>query len=998
MGDIKDPIAPRRGGHSVGIPAVPVGHQGNSSVSKLEAYIELDRRDAEYVGHKRIAARFASMFTGRFIYTVGCGWLEFNGSFWEECGDSQPWNAVETVCRQAIRDAADMEKADRKKLLSIVNQCDSASGTRSVLDHVKRWPGIAENDEALDAHPGLFALTNGVFDLYAGEFRKATPEDRLTLHGGVAYDPNAQCPKYDELMRLYQPDEEIRTYLHRLAGAAMEGKQNLQILPIWHGQTAGNGKGTTERAWARVFGTYAQRIPVEALLAKGKYDQYKDEKAKLKGARLVFTTEPSEGMRFSNGTVKSMTGGDPVTSREVYKSSVTFDPTWLILMSTNTRIGMPGDPGMERRIKEIHWGYTIPREEMTDSIEDLLASEAPGILNRILAGWFDYRANGIQHPEAVEKATQEYFAEVDPLNQWLDECTVREIDATATFANMYQSYKSWCESNGERFPKGARSLADALRRKGLVDSRTAAFRYWKDIRVLNDGNNGYTGWPNSTGGGTSVPEPRIVASSEEPISVVPQQTTEPGGLVVLPARQPQLPTQAVIQQVVTEVSPQNVDMMYEALKEDLQKAQSVESLKEMGEDIKDRFVNRSEFPFTAGQVDDLKATYRKRAQELNQRLHVPSPRTTPEQARSKVVLTLPEGSSPQHAQFLTAAIERKSIRTQQQCDTLAVAIGRLDEIENQNTENQLAEEEVAQAGTTLRVLAALEGSRKEHGPFAPRRGGRAPWWQAPMPDAVQKTRTPGWNWKRADYAGAAIVLDRNGGWPAGASSVTVVHGELEHTGPIPDVSDTLDPGRYLVEVHPWYETGLPSPLGDFDPGRQIWITRGRMQLLRFLAEADRWPDISALDSYTGKPARLASWAGYVGELRRYARENYGQKSAADGAVKYAFGQTMGLLAGSSSETGDGREWKKSKARRQDWKQDIEDQAAVTLWRVADECLKLTPDTGPLALRNVDELIIPESALDVVTVEHDGRRPAVRIDETGIKFGTFKTKATQAWGV
>lgn len=471
------------------------GGSGMGPTTTLDRPAPPERRDQQYTGHKRMAARFAELFAGKFIHTPGQGWMKYTGSYWEACSDAAPWNAVEMTCRHAIRDAGDMEdKKSRKALLKVVMTCESESGTKSVLAHAKRWDGIAVDDTQLDAKPGLFAVNNGVLDLYSnGQFRRAQPGDLLTMHGNVAFDPEAECPTYDGMMELYQPDPEIRDYLHRLAGAAMEGKQNLQNLITWFGETAGNGKGTTERAWARVFGTYCRRIPVEALVTRGKFDQYKDEKAKLRGARLVFTTEPSEGMRFSAGTVKSLTGGDPVTSREVYKSSVTFDPTWLVMMSTNARVSLPTDFGMQRRLKEVPWEFQIPRDQMSDAVEDQLAAEASGILNRFLAGWLQYQESGIAHPQSVEDSTQDYFRSVDPLRKFIEEC-LEEVEPTFTGPTkdrMYQLYRHWCQESGERFIETKTGFGRALLKPepsgpGFEEGRSATMRYWKGYQINPD--------------------------------------------------------------------------------------------------------------------------------------------------------------------------------------------------------------------------------------------------------------------------------------------------------------------------------------------------------------------------------------------------------------------------------------------------------------------------------------------------------------------------------
>jgi putative DNA primase/helicase len=370
---------------------------------RKKAPVQTTPRDGEVPdsglrGHKRMASRFAQAFRGTFIHTPGRGWLEFNGARYEDCGESRPWNAVHSVCLAALRELPDLPAHHRDALYEDIRRCDSSDATAGVLKHARHWPGIGHKDEQLDAHPGLFVVDNGTYDLYAHAFRPSDPADLMTLAGGVAYDPDADCPLYDHLMSLYQPDPQVRAYLHRLGGAAMEGRQNLQNLIINYGSTGGNGKGTTQRAWMHVFGAYADVVDIGMLLARKGYDQYRDDKALLKGKRLLYPTEPSAGQKFDGGTVKALTGGDKVKGAQKYKSAVSFDPTWLIMLSTNNRVASPADGGMARRLKEIGWTYTIPDDAKRDDLDELLRAEGSGILNRLLAGWADYRTNGVQEP------------------------------------------------------------------------------------------------------------------------------------------------------------------------------------------------------------------------------------------------------------------------------------------------------------------------------------------------------------------------------------------------------------------------------------------------------------------------------------------------------------------------------------------------------------------------------------------------------------------------
>lgn len=289
-----------------------------------------------------------------------------------------------------------------------------------------------------------------------------------------------------------------------------------------------------------------------------------------------------------------------------------------------------------------------------------------------------------------------------------------------------------------------------------------------------------------------------------------------------------------------------------------------------------------------------------------------------------------------------------------------------------------------------KLLAALEGT------CAPRKRidgrMRAPYWRPELPAALELVQVvSSWSWKRP-YAGDVAVLDRSGAWISAASSVDVAHGELEHTG---DAEFTGRPGLYEVSVYPWLEDGLPNPLGRTLKGQEtVWVPAPRVKLLQELAAAGRWPDAAVVNSYTGEPVRMLKWTNHVNSLRADAIRRHGRDSEEYDAVKVAFSQALSLMIGAKTP-GQPRKWKCA-AQRPDWTYSIQDQAAVTLWRWADACRQVAPELPPVAMRNVDELVIPRAALEIVTTtERPGGKKPLEIDPTGIKLGTFKLKEVRA---
>lgn len=316
---------------------------------------------------------------------------------------------------------------------------------------------------------------------------------------------------------------------------------------------------------------------------------------------------------------------------------------------------------------------------------------------------------------------------------------------------------------------------------------------------------------------------------------------------------------------------------------------------------------------------------------------------------------------------------------------------------------------VETAAPVLRFLERL------HDDFPPRRTVmgrlRRPLWQPPLPEITDRVRVSSWSWKRP-HDGPLAVLDATAAYMTGASSVEVAHGALVHT---PDAAryDYL-PGFYKLVVHPWTEPGLPHPLGNVEVGDEIWFAHPRVQLVQRLADAGRYPDGTIVDAWTcgrdqaGKPnaVRLNKWTDYMKGVRADVIARYGYKTV-DGTdvpqykrVKDNFSQARALMTGRKT-LGQGRSFDPtSRIHRPDWGFSIAEQSAANLWRAADDVLEVLarlgyPYLGPVSLRNVDELVVPQEAVPLIrkTPRSRGRGP-LPIDQAGLALGTFKVKAIE----
>ena len=183
----------------------------------------------------------------------------------------------------------------------------------------------------------------------------------------------------------------------------------------------GTGKTTFQETLKHVWGDYCCGIDPNSLAASGKPDAAKarPDLAKLPGVRLVFANESRAGLRLDEGLLKSMTGADTMTARELYQAEFDFIPTHKIWLRTNSApLFDGGDSGMQRRVRLVPFDHVVANKD--PKLPEKLRGEAAGILNWALAGLADYRQNGLIEPAVVTEGTKDYVEGLDHIKQFIE--------------------------------------------------------------------------------------------------------------------------------------------------------------------------------------------------------------------------------------------------------------------------------------------------------------------------------------------------------------------------------------------------------------------------------------------------------------------------------------------------------------------------------------------------------------------------------------------------
>jgi putative DNA primase/helicase len=402
------------------------------------------------------------------LYIQDVGWAMYTGAVWE-IDDNVAARAF-TAIMERMRDvytlaaSASVDMETRRFFTERLNHYTLSTNNKNVkngMESAARLEGVAAKVEMFDSESSAHLLNfrNGTVDLRTGELRPHCKSDYITKIIDYDYQEDAPSSFWDATLdKIFGGDQELIAYVQTMLGASMIGSQDTRTLFIAYGRTGKNGKSTLFETLAEILGSYSDHAELKTLAGTdtGNLTEL-TTRMRIRGARLVVSSEVASTDSMDAAMIKRLTGGDTISARSMFKSTITFRPVCSIWLRTNTLPMVRGaDRAFWERICIIPFEHRFEGEgqlEFTE-VNRRFKAEAAGILSWLVQGakiWSN-RSGPIPVPEKVQALRDMYMTDTDTFADFLSERMTFQFGAESRLAAVHSEYTDFCKKRGMPAP------------------------------------------------------------------------------------------------------------------------------------------------------------------------------------------------------------------------------------------------------------------------------------------------------------------------------------------------------------------------------------------------------------------------------------------------------------------------------------------------------------------------------------------------------------------
>ena len=430
------------------------------------------------------AALFAEVFGGVARYNVTArAWYVYDGIAWARDEENLMVAQLMKLLQKGLVVYANeylnpLVKED-EALFNHIFSLGRKGKRDTIIADARDFKFITNKD--LDQQPYLFNCQNCVLDLQNMKVLKHSPDLMLSKVANVHYEKGAVSTEFVKFMNevMFGDQKKIR-YLQKLIGYSLTADTSEEACYILYGKTTRNGKSTLVETIAHMMGGtdgYAFTIQPETLASKDKNSRNASgDVARLEGCRFLNVPEPPKRMNLNVELLKNWTGHDTVTARNLYEREREFLPVFKLFMNTNYLPLVTDETFFSSdRVRVITFDRHFTPAEQDRGLKARLQSSEnlSGILNWCIEGLKLYYAEGLEPPESVVRATEEYRETSDKVGQFIQEA-LEESTGHESLKDVYAAYVDWCRDSGLGVDS-KRNFKEDLKSRGLFGSSATIF-------------------------------------------------------------------------------------------------------------------------------------------------------------------------------------------------------------------------------------------------------------------------------------------------------------------------------------------------------------------------------------------------------------------------------------------------------------------------------------------------------------------------------------------
>jgi len=416
-----------------------------------------------------LSDRFAAAASGKILYAVDDqAWFDYVDGIWVENKAGASRQVSQHLRGELPAEPTDGDEKLHRAWKRLKDKLWGKRITSEVEYFARTHPQLGTLREHFDRNEWVIGLPDGnALDLRTGEVRGATPEDRLAQRLNVIPADRADestCPNWLRYLATTQPNENIRSFLKRFFGYALTASDIEQVFLFFLG-IAGSGKGTMLYPITKIMGPYFVAIGLPLLAIKTDEDRRNNYLADLAGKRLATVGDMPFTQILDANILKTITGGDAkLTARRLGHQPFAFTPYFKIVILSNTAPSLSGvDGGIKRRVLVVPFQQDFTTQPDTQ-LREKLTGELPGILRWMVEGCSEWRQTGLCPPAEIRARTDEYIADADTFETFLQDVCVEDPNG---FAPTVMMFAKWMEvAKKSNYPLGTeRAFVEMVRTK-----------------------------------------------------------------------------------------------------------------------------------------------------------------------------------------------------------------------------------------------------------------------------------------------------------------------------------------------------------------------------------------------------------------------------------------------------------------------------------------------------------------------------------------------------